>query len=442
MDTIFAPITPVVRSAVILVRISGSRSLDALKYLSKQNGQAFETLEHSKVYYAVFDDGNIKDDVIFYYFKSPMSYTGEDILEISFHGNPLIIKSVFETFISLGFTYAEPGEFTKRAFINGKIDLSQAEAVEELISSKSEAGLFYSYNQLKGGLKKQIETLKQLYIDVLTVIEAYIDFPEEDLSEKELTYIYTRYDAIKQNLEQLIKSYSILKSVNDVVYISIVGRPNVGKSSILNYLLNENRAIVSDIPGTTRDFIDADIMLAGHPTKIVDTAGIRATDDILEKTGIERSLERVESSNIVIVVLDLSSELTDEDLFVLKKTKGSKRIIIGNKLDALQFNHETDLNISVKERLNCDEFTKLLESLVSQEDSQIHEYAIAVNARQKAGFEQMLNTLSFLMSASSDDLDSLSFELRDSLSALSEITGETYTEEILSNIFNNFCIGK
>ncbi|MGE4496398.1 MAG: tRNA uridine-5-carboxymethylaminomethyl(34) synthesis GTPase MnmE [Deferribacterales bacterium] len=442
MDTIVAPITPVIRSAVTLLRISGADSLRALAFLKKQGGGAFSSLEPRMVYHALYDDGSVRDDVVFWYFKSPNSYTGEDVLEISFHGNPLIVRSAISAFLSLGMRFAEPGEFTRRAFINGKMDLSQAEAVEEMISAKSEAGLFYSYNQLRGGLKTQIQSLKSLYVDVLTVVEAYIDFPEEDLSDRELHYITTKYDQIEAELRELVKNYSTLKSVNDAVYVSIAGRPNVGKSSILNCMLKENRAIVSDVPGTTRDFIDADMTLAGHPVKIVDTAGIRHTDDFVEKAGIERSLERVESSHIVIAVVDLSETLTAEDMLVLEKTKDAKRIIVGNKADVKKHDHGADVEISVKTGENIHEFMNLLESLVSQEDSQIHEHAIAVNERQKNGFQRMLASLEEIRVMGCGDLDALSFELRDSLNVLSEITGETYTEEILSNIFNSFCIGK
>ncbi|MCD8567212.1 MAG: tRNA uridine-5-carboxymethylaminomethyl(34) synthesis GTPase MnmE [Geovibrio sp.] len=442
MDTIVAPITPVIRSAVTVLRISGADSLRALAFLKKQGGGTFSSLEPRMVYHALYDDGSVRDDVVFWYFKSPNSYTGEDVLEISFHGNPLIVRSAVSSFMSLGIRFAEPGEFTRRAFINGKMDLSQAEAVEEMISAKSEAGLFYSYNQLKGGLKTQIQNLKTLYVDVLTVVEAYIDFPEEDLSDRELHYITTKYERIEADLKELVKSYSTLKAVNDAVYVSIAGRPNVGKSSILNCLLKENRAIVSDIPGTTRDFIDADMTLAGHPVKIVDTAGIRHTDDYVEKAGIERSLERVENSHIVIVVLDLSAPMTEEDKLVLRKTADSKRIVIGNKADIKRYSHMTDIDISVKTGMNVHEFMSILENLISQEDSQIHEHAVAVNERQKNGFQRMLASLEEIRIMGCDDLDALSFELRDSLNILSEITGETYTEEILSNIFNSFCIGK
>ncbi|QAR31971.1 tRNA uridine-5-carboxymethylaminomethyl(34) synthesis GTPase MnmE [Geovibrio thiophilus] len=442
MDTIVAPITPVIRSAVTVLRISGSDSLKALTFLKKQSGESLPLPAPRRVYHACYDDGKVRDDVIFSYFKSPKSYTGEDVVEISFHGNPLIIRSALGSFMSVGMRFAEPGEFTRRAFVNGKMDLSQAEAVEEMIAAKSEAGLFYSYNQLKGGLKTQIESLKNLYVDVLTVVEAYIDFPEEDLSDRELDYITAKYDHIEAELKVLVKSYAMLKSVNDSVYVSIAGRPNVGKSSILNCLLKENRAIVSDIPGTTRDFIDADMTIAGHPVKIVDTAGIRHTEDFVEKAGIERSLERVESSHIVITVLDLSEELSAEDCLVLEKTKGTKRIIVGSKADVKKHDHGADVEISVKTGANVHEFMNILEQMISEEDSQIHEHSIAVNERQKNGFLRMLASLEEIRIIGCDDLDSLSFELRDSLNILSEITGETYTEEILTNIFNSFCIGK
>lgn len=442
MDTIFAPITPVIRSAVIVLRISGADSLKVLQLLRRQNGTPFTHIARGKVYYALFEGEYVKDDVIFYYFKSPFSYTGEDVVEISFHGNPLIIQNVFKSLFSLGFRFAEPGEFTRRAFVNGKMDLSQAEAVEEMISAKSEAGLFYSYKQLKGGLRKEVEKLKDLYVDVLTVVEAYIDFPEEDLSDKELGYITGRYAEIEIELKQLIKSYSTLKSVNDVIRVSIAGRPNVGKSSVLNSLLKENRAIVSDIPGTTRDFIDADMTLAGHPVKITDTAGIRTATDFVEKAGIERSLERVENSHLVLVLLDLSEPLTPEDRQVLSATDTSKRIIAGNKADVKAYDHGADIEISVKEGQGLHELVALLEEKIAEEDAHIHEHAIAVNERQKAGFTTMLSALEAIRQMGHDDLDALSFELRSSLNILTEITGESYTEDILTNIFSNFCIGK
>jgi tRNA modification GTPase len=442
MQTIAAPITPLIRSAIILVRVSGAEAVKILKFLRHTDSSPHSLPDHGKVYHAMFDNGDVRDDVLFYYFKSPKSYTGEDVIEISFHGNPLIVKSALASFLKEGIRYAEPGEFTKRAFLNGKMDLSQAEAVEEMISAKSEAGLFYTYNQLRGGLRRDVEILKDLYIDALTLVEAYIDFPEEDLSEKAITHAGDLYAQIGANLRSVIQGYNALKSVNDTVVLSIIGRPNVGKSSVMNYMLKENRAIVSDTPGTTRDYIDAEMVVGSHPVQLVDTAGIRRTDDCVEQAGIERSLERARGSHIVILLLDLSDELYEDDLELLKSTADRKRIIVGNKLDKKAYEHSTDINISVKTGENFHEFTNLLDEAVSSEDPEIYEHAVAVNERQKNGFVKMLNTLENAQSLGFEDLDALAFELRDSLNVLSEITGETYTEDILANIFSSFCIGK
>ncbi|WP_022851405.1 tRNA uridine-5-carboxymethylaminomethyl(34) synthesis GTPase MnmE [Limisalsivibrio acetivorans] len=442
MDTIAAPITPVVRSAVIVIRVSGPEALSVLRFLYTRNGERIESPKPRQAVYAIFEDGKLRDDILFTYFKAPYSYTGEDVLEISFHGNPLIAKHALSSMQSIGIRYAEPGEFTKQAFINGKLDLSQAEAVQELICTKSEDGLFYSYNQLKGGLRERIENLRDLFIDVLTVVEAYVDFPEEDLSDKELSYIEGKYAEINETLRKLIRSYEITKTLNDTHAIAIVGKPNVGKSSLLNYMVRENRALVSDIPGTTRDFIDAELYIGGVPVRLVDTAGIRFTDDLLEKQGIERSRQRMEEAEIVLVLLDLSRPLDDEDNNLLELTNDMNRVIVGSKSDNAEYEHDSIINISIKTDDNMEKLFDILEAELSGKDSAKYEADIAVNERQRNSFQYILDKISELDISQYHDLDILAFELRDCLGKIEEITGEGYTEDILNNIFSNFCIGK
>jgi tRNA modification GTPase len=446
MDTIVAPITPLVNSSVILIRISGEESLSVLKLIKKQNNNEYKNIEPNRVYYSKFYNQNLKliDNIIFYYFKSPNSYTGEDVLEISFHGNPLIVREALAAIYSLNIRPAEPGEFTKRAFLNGKLDLTQAEAVSDVITAKSDSGLFYAFNKLSGGLKNKILKIKDMIVEVAAIVEAYIDFPEEELGEEEYSMISNRLKNSHIFIDNLIKTYDLGKICNDSINIAIVGEPNSGKSSLLNALSQKSRAIVSDIPGTTRDYIEETIYIAGLPVNIIDTAGIRKTFDKVESAGIDLAIEKLKSSHLVLVVIDISKELSEEDKHILGITKDYERLIIGNKSDLQVLDQiKPDLIISAKENYNIDMLIDLIKKKVRMFDSDIYETDIVISERHKTLLSETLLIIDNLVQDfDNKSLDLISIDINICLNNLSEITGEIYTEEILDNIFNKFCIGK
>jgi tRNA modification GTPase len=436
MSTIYAALSPLIPSAVIAVRISG---IDACKVLEICG---LSTAEPRRVYHAEYN-GSVKDDVLVTFFKGPFSYTGEDVIEISFHGNPLIVTSAFGDFQKLGFCPAEPGEFTKRAFLNGKIDLTQAESVAELISSKTARGIEYSYSQLKGSMRKEIEAIRDIFIDVLTIIEAHIDFPEEDIADAHEEMVFEYLKGLQGAVSEILDSYKSHKVLKDGFSIAIVGKPNTGKSSLMNYLLREDRSIVSSVAGTTRDYIESTFVLGGVPVSVIDTAGMRFTDDEIEKAGIEKSLAVIKEADLVLVLLDASSDLDHEDANVLEMTKGLPRIAIANKIDAGNvIGYEADCFVSVKSGLNMSALLSLCAERVSLSDSDQYSKAVMVTERQKGYFDQISSSIERLMQYSEIDFDIFEYELNSSLRLLSEITGLSYTEDILSNIFDNFCIGK
>lgn len=436
MDTIYAALSPLIPSAVIVVRISGADACNVGEHLSC-------TLLDKKVSHGTYD-GSVKDDVLVTFFKGPFSYTGEDVVEISFHGNPLIVQSAFADFEKLGFRGAEPGEFTKRAFINGKMDLTQAESVAELIDSKTKQGIDYSYSQLKGSMRKEIEYIRDIFISILTIIEAHIDFPEEDIEEAHEHIVFENLERLQKAVSDIVLSYDSHKVLRDGFRIAIVGKPNTGKSSLMNYLLKEERAIVSEIAGTTRDYIESSFVLSGIPVSLVDTAGMRFTDDAIEKAGIEKTLALMADAELVIVLLDGTKELNHEDENVLDITKDMQRLVVVNKCDIgglfdLEF---ADLKISVKKNINMETLISMCAEVVSLSDSEKYSKSVMVTERQKKYFDRILDSVEKLSAYSEIDFDIFEYELNSSLRLLSEITGLSYTEDILSNIFDNFCIGK
>jgi tRNA modification GTPase len=444
MDTIFAPITPVVSSAVIVVRISGKDTVKAFKLFKKKDG-SIPAFEHARVYHLNFIHNNKElDDVIAYYFKSPKSYTGEDILEISFHGNPKIISMAFNEFIKLGFRFAEPGEFTKRAFLNGKLDLSQAEAVNELISAKSEYAVMRSFEQLKGNLKADILEFKDKLIDVLSVVEVFVDFPDEDIDDELIVFCRNQLKSVIDKLSYMIDTFNKMKYFKYGVTVAIAGRPNVGKSSLLNTLLNEDRAIVSDIPGTTRDFIEETIMIKDLPVRFVDTAGLRDTNSDIESAGIGFSYKRIKEADIVLLVFDASNPLSTEDINLLDDVKGENVIKVANKCDKpICVKMDYDVLISAKSKINIDKLTDLIYERAVGADFDKSNQTFLITERHYNAFLDVYNILSTLYSNfDTDKLDLISIDLQDCLEKITEITGQKYTNELLDNIFSKFCIGK
>lgn len=447
-DTIAAPITPLVVSPVISIRISGS---DALKVFSlmEKGGSSVDIANIKPNYVSLYKfnikDEDLYDDVLAVYFKAPHSFTGEDVVEISFHGNPVLVNAALSSIYKLGIRNAEGGEFSKRAFLNGKIDLTQAESIQELISAKSIDGVHSAYNQLHGSLKNNLDFIKDKLLSMKAIMEAKIDFPDEDTLDSESEVLKENSLEVIKNIDNLLESYKSYRMHNKGIDIVIAGKPNVGKSSLLNALLKEERAIVSDIAGTTRDFIKENLYIGGIPVHITDTAGIHSSSEYVEKIGIDKSIEKINKSDIVFLILDISKPITSEDKYLLDITSKSNRIIIGNKIDIGSVDNfsEADIYISAKNNENMDKFVELIKSYVSISNNDIKTSATAITQRH---YTLLLEVKEIIEKISSSiyiyPIDMLCIDLERAINLISEITGDNYTEKVLDIVFSSFCIGK
>lgn len=446
-DTIAAIATPVGVGAISVIRVSGPDSISSFGEIFKGNKNLGKVDSHTIHYGRVLSEaGETIDDVLVSVFKSPNSYTGEDSVEISTHGSQLICNRILERLVQKNVRLAEPGEFTKRAFLNGKIDLSQAEAVIDVINSRTNASLKGARNQLDGVLSNKIDTLRKMLLDSSSLIELELDFAEEDLEFVSLDKVTNELNKIIDEIEKLIDSYKIGKVIRDGVNVVLVGKPNVGKSSLLNYLVKESRAIVSHIPGTTRDVIREEISLEGVLYKIFDTAGIRITEDEIEKEGVLRSRKAVEESDIVILISDVDSEYpADLYLELLKLTSEEKIIQVINKIDLHGVDKiENIIEISVKSGKGIVELIEALKQKSFTSESYSEKNAVISNLRHKTALEKSNDHLKKAIDSISGSFSGefISVDLRNAESALGEIIGKVTTEDILNNIFSQFCIGK
>ncbi len=436
-STIIAPSTPFLKSAMALLRISGDKCIDIAK--------DFLHLKSPKPRYAYhtrfFIDNKEIDDVIAIYYKAPKSYTGEDMLEISFHGNPLILEKAINALIKYGCEYAKAGEFTKRAFLNGKMGLEQAKSVELIINANTEKALENALALLKGKFSDYIENIRKAFIHIIANLEADIEFGYEDIEPLNINDIKYELKILKDNLKDFYKKLGDSSYLYDGIKIAIVGKPNVGKSSLFNELLRKKRSIVSDIPGTTRDYVEDRFELAGFPVKLIDTAGIRKAYDPVEAQGIELSIEHIKQSDIVIFVVDVSNSLTEEDFYIYNLVKSLNTIFVLNKMDiginekTLDFFKENVIIISVREHKNFDILTKKILDMLS-----LTEDTIYVSKRNKFLISNAITALENALEQNSMEI--IMLYIRESLSYLEEILGLITDENILDEIFSTFCIGK
>ena len=447
-DTIAAPITPLVTSPVISLRISGSNALKVYSLMEK-GSKSINVSDIKPNYVSLYrfniEKENLHDDVLAVYFKAPHSFTGEDVVEISFHGNPVLVNAALSAIYSLNIRPAEGGEFSKRAFLNGKIDLTQAESIQELISAKSVEGVNSAYNQLQGSLKHELDSIKDKLLKMKAVMEAKIDFPDEDTVDEELPVLKQDCKNILSVIDCLISSYKSYRNANRGLEIVIAGKPNVGKSSLMNAFLKEERAIVSDIAGTTRDFIKESLYIGGIPVHLTDTAGIRSSDENIEQIGIDRSRQKIETADIVLLLLDVSRPLTEEDYNILEDTKNSNRIIIGNKLDITDNKSydNADIYISAKTGINIEKLVDILREKTSLHDNEIKTNAAAITERHHTILIEIKEIIEKInLSLEIYPIDMLCIDLERAISLLSEITGDNYTEKVLDIVFSSFCIGK
>lgn len=456
-DTICAIATPIGEGGVAIIRISGENALDIASkiFISKSNFDIKKMQTYTMKYGNVIDleKKEIVDEVILSYMKSPNSYTGENVVEINCHGGVVSTNSVLNEIIKSGARLAEPGEFTKRAFLNGRIDLSQAEAVMDIITAKTELSMKSAMLQRNGSLSKEIGELRKYLLNVLALIEYAVDFTEddEDVIDDNLTF------QIKDGIEKtVLKIKSLLsnadegKIIRDGLSVVIVGKPNVGKSSLLNTLLKEKRAIVTDVPGTTRDVIEEYLNLDGIPIRITDTAGIRETEDIVEKIGVEKSKEKIEEADLIVLMLDTSREIDDDDKAIIDNIKDRKYIVLLNKIDLdmkisqeIISNLNNKIDISAKTGMGIDDLKNMIKNLFFNGEINSESLIISNTRHKQALYRSLENSETALSKVKANEyLDLISIYITAAMKALGEITGDELEEDLLNKIFSEFCVGK
>ena len=456
MSTIVSISTAPGIGGIGIIRMSGEDSFKILdKIFFPKNMQRIEDIKGYSIKYGnIMEDGEIIDEVLVSYFKAPKSYTTENMCEINTHGGNIILKRILEICLKNGAELAEPGEFTKRAFLNGRIDLAQAESVIDVINAKSDREAKSGIKQLEGFLSKEIKDIKNEIMSVLTNIDVTIDYPEYDVPEVEEKQLTTMLDNVEERLLKLEKSFDNGKIIKDGIQTVIIGKPNAGKSSLLNAILKENRAIVTDIEGTTRDTIEEFVTINGIPLKLVDTAGIREAKDEVEKIGITKSKEEAENADLVIAIFDSSKELSKEDIEILDIIKNKNVIILLNKSDLNAEIRENDerllkvtkniLKISALTKEGIEELYNKISEMFNLNKINLDNEVLITNIRHK---NIISNAITNIKKAKEQmrlnmPIDIITIYINDVLENLSEITGEFVTEEIINDIFSKFCLGK
>lgn len=458
MSTIAAISTAPGIGGIGIIRISGDNTFEIINKIFKQKKyQEIKDIKGYTIKYGHLIDPNTKeiiDEVLVSFFKKPHSYTTEDMCEINSHGGIIIMQKILDICLQNGAEMAEAGEFTKRAFLNGRIDLSQAESIIDIINSKTEKETMASINQLNGFLSEDINRIRQKIINVMVNIEVNIDYPEYDTEEVTQTQAKNMLEEVKGDLEKLQKTFYNGKIIKEGIKIAIIGKPNAGKSSLLNALLKEKRAIVTQYAGTTRDTIEEFLNIDGIPFKIVDTAGIREAEDEVEKIGIEKSIQMADSADLVIGIFDLTSDLNDEDDEIIRILKEKKSIIVLNKIDLLEKDFKInkkilDLNkkiikISALEQTGIDELNSEIINLFKLNEINFDSEIIVTNARHKNLINKALENTNEALNVIEDNMpiDIIAVYIKEILENLGLITGENVSEDIINEVFSKFCLGK
>ena len=455
-DTIAAIATAPGEGGIGIIRISGEKSLQVAQSIFKsKSGKMIKDYNARTLIYGTIVDGEkVIDEVLLAYMKGPNSYTAEDVIEINCHGGFISVKKILELILSKGVRLAEAGEFTKRAFLNGRIDLSQAEAIIDVIKSKTDMAHEVAQSQLEGSLAKKIKDLRMNVTEVLAHLEVSIDFAEEDVEEITYQTLEEKALELRNEIKKLYDTAESGKILRDGLKTVIVGKPNVGKSSLLNSILGENRAIVTDIAGTTRDVIEEFVNIKGIPLKIVDTAGIRETEDVVEKIGVEKSRESFSTADLVIMVLDASRKLSEEDMEILESLKNKKTIVLLNKMDLEPqielekieefVNSEDIIKISALKHQGIEELQDKIEAMVYHGSVKNSSNLMITNSRHKDALFKAYESINDAISAIEQRMpyDFIEVDFKNIWDYLGYINGDTVREDLLDTIFANFCIGK
>ena len=456
-NTIAAIATPAGAGGIGIIKISGPESLSIISSFFHSTGFSKKPQDTHHLYYGTVQDtidGFVVDEVLVSYMKGPGSYTGEDVVEINCHGGLFVLQKVLDITINAGACLAEPGEFTKRAFLNGRIDLSQAEAVIDIIDSKTASGLSIASRQLKGSLSKKLEKIKKNLIEITSLLEAAIDFPEDEQDIYSSENMVHQISDIINNIKLLISTFESGRLFSIGARTVITGKPNTGKSSLLNVLLGNSRAIVTSIAGTTRDKIEETINIRGVPVKLIDTAGINNSCSEVEKIGVNIALSEISDADLVLLVLDGSSRIDDFDISIIERVRGKNVIIVLNKSDL-------DLNLSEKKlkeilpvktliRVSAllghgiEELKEMIFEHIMPDGYDSASETLIVNARHKSSLENTVCFLNIVRNGFKNNIqpELIAVDLKESLDTLGELTGETTSEDILNEIFSRFCIGK
>lgn len=456
-DTIAAIATPPGTGGIAILRVSGEKALTLVEPLFQPKQKNLNIKEYPRclIYGHIMDADEVIDEVLLSYMPGPASYTGEDVVEINTHGGYVVVERIFHLILKQGVRFADAGEFTKRAFLNGRIDLTQAEAIYDIIEAKTDKGLSIAQQQLKGSLSRKIEVLREDVTAQLAQLTAAIDFPEEDdVPEITSEQLVTDLTKTKQEIERLLASFSTGKIYREGIHCVIVGKPNVGKSSLLNALLEENRAIVTDIAGTTRDVIEEHYSLDGIPLRIVDTAGIRESSDPVEQIGVEKSRQNMEEADLLLVMFDASLPFEKEDADILADVSNPHSIAIVNKLDRKKVWDYRDnpdftrfaqvLELSIRDNPELEEVKEAVRTLLTRGDLRVDQETILSNVRHKQALEKAKRACDDALEALALGIsfDVVETDFKQIWTALGEITGDTVQEDLLTVIFSKFCIGK
>lgn len=457
MSTIAAISTAPGVGGIGIVRMSGEESFKILNkiFKGKKEVDINKVKGYTIKYGYIINKDEIVDEVLVSFFKAPNSYTTENLCEISSHGGSFIVKKILELCLENGAVLAEPGEFTKRAFLNGRIDLSQAEAVIDIINSSTEKEAKASINQLEGVLSREIKKIREMLISVTVSIEVSIDYPEYDVDEVTNSDLKNTLQFVYEKLKYLLDSFDNGKIIKNGISVALIGKPNAGKSSLLNSILKEERAIVTEIEGTTRDTIEEVINVSGVPIKIIDTAGIRNANNEVEKIGIEKSKKVIDNAELIIAIFDVSRKFDNEDEVILNLIKNKNKIIILNKIDLAdsklikniinnKIGESNFIEISAKENIGINKIYDKISELFNLNKINLNNNAIITNVRHKEIICEALNSTNKALEVINSNLpiDMIGIYIKDILEDLGKVTGESVSDEIIKEIFSKFCLGK